>query len=82
MGRVAESQAPFWVKTGMRSWNARRVPEGRSLARLAVPSKVWEMARCEKDFWRSRGALIGVSGSVSDERGDGIGGAGLSAVDD
>jgi len=60
MGRVAESHAPFWVKIGMRSWNAKRVPVGRCLARFAVAVKVWETALCEKDFCHCSGAF-GVS---------------------
>ena len=40
MGRVAESHMPFWVKTGMRSWKAMRVPVGKRLAKLAVVVKV------------------------------------------
>lgn len=76
MGRVAESHAPFWVKMGMRSWNAKRVPEGKRLARLDVLSNVWEIARCEKDRWRRR---LGAIGTVPSEV---VGTAGLSAMDD
>lgn len=81
--RVTESQVPFWVKMGTSIWKAKRVPEGRSLAMLAVLFKVWEMARCWKDFSSCTGAS-GVSGSVSelgDESGDVAFGAGLSATD-
>lgn len=62
-GRVAESHEPLLVKTGIRSWKAKRVPVGRRLAKLAVPVRVWDMARCEKEDGRWR--LLGVSGSWS-----------------
>jgi len=35
--RVTESQAPLFVKTGVRIWNARSVPVGSKLAKLAAP---------------------------------------------
>lgn len=35
--RVTESQAPLFVKTGVRIWNARSVPVGSKFAKLAVP---------------------------------------------
>ncbi|CAK9165413.1 unnamed protein product [Ilex paraguariensis] len=63
MGRVAESHEPFPVKIGVRSWNAKRVPVGRRLAKLAVPVKVCEIARCESDG--GGGCCFGVSGKVS-----------------
>lgn len=62
-GRVAESHEPLLVKTGVRSWKAKRVPVGRRLARLAVPVRVCDIARCEKEDGRWR--LLGVSGSWS-----------------
>lgn len=48
-GRVAASHVPLLVKTGVRSWKAKRVPVGRRLARWAVLVKVWEIARWGRD---------------------------------
>lgn len=68
MGPVAASHVPLLVKIGVRSWKARRVPVGRRLARFAVPVRVWDIARCEKEGgrWRSGAAgLFAVSGCCS-----------------
>lgn len=62
-GCVAESQAPFFVKIGVRSWKAKRVPVGRRLARLAVLVRVCEIARWEKVGGLDDGDF-GVSGSL------------------
>lgn len=42
--RVVESHEPLFVKIGVRTWNTKRVPVGRSLARFAVLASVWESA--------------------------------------
>lgn len=44
MGRVALSHEPLLVKIGVRSWKAKSVPVGRSLARWAELSSAWERA--------------------------------------
>lgn len=48
-GRVAESQKPFLVKIGVRSWKARREPVGRRFAKWAVLVRPWESARCARE---------------------------------
>ncbi|PON48772.1 hypothetical protein PanWU01x14_234750 [Parasponia andersonii] len=69
--RVTGSQDPLLVKTGVRSWKARRVPVGSRLAKLAVVVRVCEMARWER-LCRRCGGPAGVfdvsagSGSVVD----------------
>lgn len=44
-GRVAESHEPLLVNIGVKSWKAKSVPVGRSLARFAVLVN----ARCDSD---------------------------------
>lgn len=46
---MTESQAPLLVKTGVRSWKARRVPVGSRFAKLAVLVRVWDSARRDSD---------------------------------
>lgn len=47
--RVTESQAPFFVNTGIRIWKAKRVPDGSSFAKLAVPASAPDSARVDKE---------------------------------
>lgn len=46
--RVTESQAPLFVNTGVRIWNAKRVPVGSRFAKLAVPVSAPDTARLEE----------------------------------
>lgn len=46
MNRLKESQWPWLVNTGARSWNARTVPVGRRFAKWAVLWNVWLIAFC------------------------------------
>jgi hypothetical protein len=46
--RVTESQAPLFVNTGVRIWNAKRVPVGSRFAKLAVPVSAPDIARLEE----------------------------------
>nr|GFB63666.1 protein DMP3-like [Tanacetum cinerariifolium] len=58
-GRVAVSHEPLFVKIGVRSWKAKRVPVGRSLARFAVLVSVWDSADgfCGRDVGGSNVVL-------------------------
>jgi hypothetical protein len=63
--RVTESQAPLFVNTGVRIWNAKRVPVGSRFAKLAVPVSAPDTARLEERLIPDAAAPDGVVAVLS-----------------